>query len=69
MSFGAYPLVSLSAARDAHDCGRKTLAGGVDPMAEKKAVTEAQNQSTILNPFRDVEALWFEKWKVDKDQR
>jgi hypothetical protein len=38
-------------------------------MAEKKAVTEAQNQSTILNPFRDVEALWFEKWKVDKDQR
>jgi integrase len=69
MSFGAYPIISLSAAREAHDRGRRTLANGVDPMAEKKAVAEAHNPSKIVNPFREVEALWFEKWKVNKDER
>ena len=65
MSFGAYPLVSLSAAREAHIEARRTLAKGADPMAGRKAQKEVVPE--VVNPFRQVAELWFEKWRTDKD--
>ena len=69
MSFGAYSIVSISAARDAHEEGRKILARGADPMAEKKALLQTQDPAKVANPFRDVETKWFEKWQAEKDER
>ncbi|HUY81523.1 MAG TPA: Arm DNA-binding domain-containing protein [Acidobacteriaceae bacterium] len=37
MTFGSYPDVSLSQARERHATARKRLATGTDPMAERKA--------------------------------
>ena len=36
MSFGAYPIITLVAAREAHMEARRTLADGADPMAQRK---------------------------------
>ncbi len=44
MSFGEYPVVTLKDARERHYAARKTLAAGVDPMAERKAKSEAQER-------------------------
>ena len=44
MALGEYPLVNLSLARELHFTARKTLASGIDPMAERKAETEAKQQ-------------------------
>lgn len=68
MSFGAYPEVSLAAARTAHFEGRRKLAAGTDPMAERKALKTPQ-----IKPgealFCNVAAAWFEKWKQGKSER
>jgi hypothetical protein len=37
MALGEYPLVNLGEARELHFAARKTLAAGIDPMAERKA--------------------------------
>ena len=37
MAFGEYPIVTLSRAREIHFAGRRALAAGIDPMAERKA--------------------------------
>lgn len=66
MSFGAYPAVPIVDARAAHAEGRKLLAAGKDPMAEKKAKTVT---SGVVNPFKAVAARWFEQWKAGKDER
>jgi len=59
MSFGAYPAVTLTAARKAHEDARKVLAESVDPMVEKKDRTEQESTqahaaTTALHPFRDL---------------
>ena len=41
MALGKYPLVTLNEAREHHFTARKTLAAGIDPMAERKAEAEA----------------------------
>lgn len=43
-ALGAYPVVSLGEARDRHLAARKILAGGRDPMAERKATAEARQK-------------------------
>jgi integrase len=67
MSFGTYPEISLSAAREALFNARRTLAKGVDPMAERKLQKESVRE--VENPFRQVAELWFEKWRTDKNSK
>lgn len=73
MSFGSYPEISIAEARAAHAEGRRTLAAGLDPMAEKKAqkaVGKAKFAApVILNPFRNVAREWFAQWKAGKVER
>jgi integrase len=68
MSFGAYPVVTLAAAREAHTQARRTLAGGVNPMAQKKEEKELAALEA-MNPFRNVAAEWFAKWKEGRDEK
>ena len=73
MSFSSYPEISLADARAAHAEGRKILASGRDPMAEKKAQKAAQKARSaapvIVNPFRNVALEWFAQWKAGKVER
>lgn len=56
MPFGAYPEVTLADARSRHAEARRELAGGSDPMAERKAKSEAVKAETG-NRFSEVAAL------------
>jgi integrase len=75
MALGEYPLVPLSRARDFHFAARKTLAAGVDPMAERKAEAEAKQRRTetqqreAQNSFERVAERWWEWWSVGKSPR
>lgn len=77
MAFGSYPTVSLAEARAAHASARAQLRRGTDPMAERKTEKSVERESRRRakansdgsNSFREVSALWFEKWKVGKVQR
>jgi integrase len=75
MALGEYPLVPLSRARDLHFAARKTLAAGVDPMAERKAEAEAKQRRTetqqreAQNSFERVAERWWEWWSVGKSPR
>ena len=80
MSFGAYPEITINAAREMHEEARKVLKKGIDPQAEKKAREQrereeaeraalAAQQQAVVNPFRDVANKWFTWWKTDKDGR
>ena len=64
MSFGRYPDVSLSLARERHAEARKLLASGVDPMAQRKA-----EKSAAENSFQSVSLLWLEHWRHGKSPR
>jgi len=52
MAIGVYPDVTLAMAREKRDEARKLIAGGIDPMQEKK---------TDNNLFIDVAMLWFKE--------
>jgi len=75
MAFGEYPVVSLKDARDLHFSARKTLAAGVDPMAERKAEAEAKQKETedrqreAENSFEKIGRKWWAWWSVDKSPR
>ncbi len=64
MSFGSYPDVSLSLARDRHAEARKLLASGVNPMVQRKA-----EKSAAENSFQSVSLLWLEHWRQGKSPR
>jgi integrase len=61
MSFGQYPDVPLVAARERHAEGRRLLAEGTDPMAERK-----RERAGDTTTFQAVAALWLAHWRVDK---
>lgn len=63
MSFGGYPDVSLVDARERHGAARKLLAGGIDPMAERKAAKVTVDAGAT---FAAVGALWLSHWRVEK---
>ena len=75
MALGEYPLVSLKDARDLHFAARKTLAGGIDPMAERKADAEAKQkevearQREAENSFEKIARKWWAVWSVGKSPR
>ena len=74
MAFGSYPSIRL-----AHAAARAQLLSGTDPMAERKAEksagleskrrAEAEENGEVVNPFCEVAAQWFAKWKVGKVDR
>lgn len=68
MTFGKYPDVSLALARERHAKHRAILAGGIDPMAQKKAVKTAERLFTA-NSFANVAGRWLEHWRDDKSLR
>ncbi len=68
MSFGAYPDVSLLAARTEHQEHRAKLAAGTDPMAERKAQMTLQIREGV-GSFEHVATAWFAKWKKGKCDR
>jgi integrase len=64
MSFGSYPDVSLSLARERHVEARKLLASGTDPMAERKA-----EKAAAENSFQSIARAWWEHWQDGKNLR
>ncbi len=64
MTFGSYPDVSPSLARERHAAARKLLATGTDPMAERKAEKAAAEDS-----FQSVARVWWEHWRDGKNPR
>ena len=64
MSFGTYPDVSLSLARERHVEARKLLASGTDPMAERKA-----EKAAAENSFQSIARAWWEHWQDGKNLR
>jgi len=68
MSLGTYPEISLVRARERHADGRRLLAEGTDPMAEKKAAKAAENEARA-NSFATVSNLWLEHWSHGKSPR
>ncbi len=64
MTFGSYPDVPLSLARERHGDARILLAAGTDPMAERKAKKAAAEDS-----FQSVARVWLEHWQDGKSPR
>jgi hypothetical protein len=68
MALGEYPLVNVEQARELHFAVRKTLAAGIDPMAERKAEAEAK-QREAENSFEKIARKWWEWWANNKSPR
>ncbi|MDR3792999.1 MAG: tyrosine-type recombinase/integrase [Terracidiphilus sp.] len=68
MTFGAYPDVSLSLARERHAEARKLLASGLDPMEQRKAEKAAQ-RALSADSFESIASSWMEHWKDGKSPR
>jgi len=70
MALGEYPFVNLGQARELHFAARKTLASGIDPMAERKAEGEAKQrevqarQREAENSFENIARKWWEWWSI-----
>lgn len=62
LAFGVYPDVSLKAARDARDDGRKQIAAGIDPADNRKA-TKAAKRGEDPNSFEVITREWVEKYR------
>jgi integrase len=75
MALGEYPLVSLKDARERHFEARKTLAAGIDPMAERKAEVEAKQREFEAQQrhaelsFEKIGRKWWARWSVGKSPR
>lgn len=64
LALGAYPGVSLKAARKARDAARLQLASGIDPNAAKR--TEATRAD---GSFETIARRWWADWRGDKTAR
>ena len=62
MSFGGYPDVPLSLARERHLETRKLLASGTDPMADRKT-----EKAAAENSFQSIARAWWEHWQDGKN--
>jgi integrase len=75
MALGEYPLLTLAQAREYHLAARRTLARGIDPMAERKAEAEAKQQEAKAllreaeNSFEKVARKWWAWWSIGKSPR
>jgi len=68
MSFGKYPDVTLTGAREKHGEARKLLAAGLDPMGQRKTEKIAERVASE-NSFASVAAQWMEHWHDGKSPR
>jgi integrase len=68
MTFGRYPDVSLSRARERHAETRKLLAEGIDPMAQRKALKTAELLA-CENSFSSIASKWLTHWQDGKSSR
>jgi hypothetical protein len=68
MTLGKYPDVSLASARERHSAARRTLASGIDPMAQRKAEKTTERIASE-NSFASVSARWLEHWQHGKSPR
>lgn len=75
MALGEYPVISLAEARDRQFAARKKLAAGIDPMAERKAESEARHreaetrQREAESSFENIARKWWEWWSAGKSPR
>jgi len=75
MALGEYPVRGLGEARELLLAGRKLLASGIDPMAQRKAKVEAKqrqaaaSQREVENSFERVALKWWELWSEGKAPR
>ncbi|WP_081451596.1 tyrosine-type recombinase/integrase [Achromobacter piechaudii] len=65
MALGVYPDVSLAQARERHQEGRKLLASGVDPMADRKQQASAPAATT----FEQAARQWWVHWSPSRSAR
>jgi L-fucose isomerase-like protein len=68
MTFGTYPDVPPSLARERHVEARKLLATGVDPMAQRNAKKTAE-KIAVENSLQSVACLWLAHWQDGKSPR
>ena len=68
MALGRYPEVSLADARERRDLGRKKLASGIDPMAERMAEKTAVTVATE-HTFEKIAEHWLKHWRGNKSAR
>jgi integrase len=68
MALGKYPDVPLVEVRRRHLEARRTLAAGIDPMAQRKE-EKAAKQTAFSNSFQVIAAEWLEHWRHDKTPR
>lgn len=68
MTFGLYPDVSLSEARELRDQARRQKNKGSDPMAERKTA-KLVKRVAAENSFATVGRAWFEQWKGGRTPR
>lgn len=61
LSLGAYPIISLSAARELRDEAKRLLVTGVDPSVTKREAKAAQ--ADLSNNFRGIAKEYIEKLK------
>lgn len=64
ISYGVYPVMTLSAARDTHMAAKRELSAGRDPMAARKAEKQADTKT-----FKAVAEQWFTHWKPSKTEK
>jgi integrase len=75
MALGEYPVRGLGEARELLLTGRKLLASGVDPMAQRKAKAEAKRQQSLASQrevedsFERVARKWWKWWSEGKAPR
>ncbi|MEC4746982.1 integrase arm-type DNA-binding domain-containing protein [Methylomicrobium sp. Wu6] len=67
LSFGGYPDVGLSDAREKRDDARKLIAAGGDPAAQRKA-TKAANAERAGNNFEVIAREWYQTHIADKTE-
>jgi integrase len=60
ISFGTYPEISLSQARDRREAARKLVAVGVDPSVNRRAVKTAKEE-LLANSFQCIALEWHKK--------
>ena len=68
LSFGIYPDVGLSLARERRDEARKLIATGVDPGQAKREAKQAR-VIDLANTFEAVARRWWEHWRQGKSER
>ncbi|HCP79794.1 MAG: integrase [Pusillimonas sp.] len=64
ISYGVYPVMTLSAAREAHLMAKRELSQGRDPMVARKAEKQAEAMT-----FKAVAEKWFKHWQPSKTEK